>query len=333
MKQPSRQPPEAMSRYRSAVLEAPGRIVVQKRGIQAPSATQVRVKLEGCGVCASSLPLWEGRSWFQYPWDAGAPGHEAWGVIDAVGECVSRFTPGDRVAILSDHGFAEFDLAEEHRTILLPPELAGKDFPGEAFGCAMNILEMSHLFAGQVVAIVGIGFLGAVLTKLAKRRGATVIAISRRHESLAVAGAMGADHLLPLAEPWQVVEEVREITRAELCPRVIETGGVQATLDLATSLSGEGARLVIAGYHQDGLRQVNMQEWNWKALEIVNAHVRDGGRCLKGMMTAVQAVASGQLDVEDFISHRYRLDQLGEAFELVRERRGPLVKAVIHHEG
>jgi threonine dehydrogenase-like Zn-dependent dehydrogenase len=322
-----------MESYHTAVLEAPCRIAVRKRELKAPSATEVRVRLEGCGVCASSLPLWEGRPWFKYPRDAGAPGHEGWGIVDAVGDGVSRFSPGDRVAILSDHGFAEVDLADESRAIRLPAGLEGKDFPGEAFGCAMNILGRSHLCANHVVAIIGIGFLGAVLTKLAKRRGATVIAISRRSESLVVAGAMGADHLLPLTHTWRMVEEVREITGNDLCPRVIETGGVQATLDLATALSGEGGRLVIAGYHQDGLRGVNMQEWNWKALEIVNAHERDTGRCLRGMAAAAKAMADGQLEIDDFISHRFRLDQLGEAFEVVRERRGPVVKAVIHHEG
>ncbi len=50
-----------------------------------PDYLEVRVKLQGCGISASDLPVWEGRPWFRYPQEAGAPGHEGWGFIDAVG--------------------------------------------------------------------------------------------------------------------------------------------------------------------------------------------------------------------------------------------------------
>ena len=56
--------------------------------------------------------------------------------------------------------------------------------PLEPFGCALNIFRRSDIRAGQTVAIVGIGFLGAILTSLASHAGARVIAISRRQESL-----------------------------------------------------------------------------------------------------------------------------------------------------
>lgn len=60
------------------------------QNIPAPEAGpgQVRVRLEGAGICASELPVWEGREWFHYPRQPGMPGHEGWGSIDAVGEHV-----------------------------------------------------------------------------------------------------------------------------------------------------------------------------------------------------------------------------------------------------
>jgi len=51
-----------------------------------PSARQVRVRVEGCGLCGSNLPPWSGRPWFSYPMPPGAPGHEPWGLIDATGD-------------------------------------------------------------------------------------------------------------------------------------------------------------------------------------------------------------------------------------------------------
>ena len=74
---------------------------------------------------------------------------------------------------------------------------------------------------------------------------------------------------------WQIIERVRELTGGTFCDRVIEAVGKQWPLDLAAELTREGGRLVIAGYHQDGPRQVNMQLWNWRGFDVVNAHERD----------------------------------------------------------
>jgi NADPH2:quinone reductase len=65
----------------------------------------------------------------------------------------------------------------------LPSELDGHPFPGEPLGCAMNIFKRAEIRAGQTVAIIGIGFLGALLTQLAAQAGARVIAISRRQRN------------------------------------------------------------------------------------------------------------------------------------------------------
>jgi D-arabinose 1-dehydrogenase-like Zn-dependent alcohol dehydrogenase len=96
------------------------------------------------------------------------------------------------VATLSQHGYAEFDVADAAAVVPLPAEIDGRPFPGEPLGCAMNILARSGIEPGQTVAILGIGFLGAVLTRLASNAGARVIAISRRPCALAMARRIGA---------------------------------------------------------------------------------------------------------------------------------------------
>jgi D-arabinose 1-dehydrogenase-like Zn-dependent alcohol dehydrogenase len=128
----------------------------------------------------------------QFPTAPGALGHEGWGAVDAIGEGVTGVAPGDRVAMLSGNAYAEYDVADAASVVRLPDSLAGIAFPGEPFGCAMNIFRRSDIRAGQSVAIVGIGFLGALLVRLASKAGARVIAISRREESLELARRMGA---------------------------------------------------------------------------------------------------------------------------------------------
>jgi threonine dehydrogenase-like Zn-dependent dehydrogenase len=314
---------------RAAVLEGPGRISVQEVARPEPGAGEVRVRLEGCGVCASNLTPWEGPEWMQFPTEPGALGHEGWGTIDAVGEGVEGLWVGDRVAALSFKSYGEYDIAGAGSVVKLPESLAGKPFPGEPLGCAMNIFRRSDIRAGQTVAIVGIGFLGAILTRLATDAGARVIAVSRRAFSLDVARDFGAAEVIPMDDHWAIIDKVKALTGGSLCDRVIEAVGKQWPLDLAGELVREGGKLIVAGYHQDGPRQVNMQMWNWKGIDVINAHERDPEVAMQGMRDAVEAVASGRLDPSRLYTHHFPLERLDEALDATRDRPDGFVKALV----
>jgi len=314
---------------RAAILTAPGRIDVTGAPLPEPQPGEVRLRLEGCGVCASNLEPWAGLPWLTYPGEAGGLGHEGWGRVDAVGEGVATLAVGDRVAALSYRSFADYDVAAADRVAKLPAALDGQPFPGEPLGCAFNIFRRSDIRAGQTVAIIGIGFLGAVLTKLASDAGARVIAISRRQESLDLATHYGAAETIPMHDHWQIIEQVKALTGEAMCERVIEAVGKQWPLDLATALIGFGGRLVVAGYHQDGPRQVNMQEWNWKGIDVINAHERDPAVQMQGLHEAIDAVASGRLDPARLYTHRFPLERLGEALDATRDKPAGFVKALV----
>jgi D-arabinose 1-dehydrogenase-like Zn-dependent alcohol dehydrogenase len=79
---------------RAAVLAAPGQVAIEQVELPEPGAGQVRLRLEGCGVCASNLTPWEGPEWMTFPTEPGSLGHEGWGVVDAVGEGVRALQPG-----------------------------------------------------------------------------------------------------------------------------------------------------------------------------------------------------------------------------------------------
>ncbi|HVL38516.1 MAG TPA: zinc-binding dehydrogenase [Fimbriimonadaceae bacterium] len=314
---------------RAAVLKEPLRIEIEEVPLPDPGPQEVRVKIEGTGVCASNIPPWEGREWFTYPMEPGALGHEAWGLVDEVGPGVGDLRPGDKVAFLSSHAYAEFDVTQVGNVVRIPPELGGVPFPAEPLGCAMNIFRRSGIEAGMTVAIVGIGFLGSLLTQLAAAKGARVIAISRRPFAEDMARQMGASEVIPMDDHWQIIEQVKNLTGERLCEVVIEAVGKQWPLDLAAELTGVRGRLVVAGYHQDGPRQVNMQLWNWRGLDVINAHERDPEMYRLGMEDAVKAVASGALDPTPLYTHRYRLDELGRALDDTRDRPQGFMKALI----
>jgi threonine dehydrogenase-like Zn-dependent dehydrogenase len=314
---------------RAAVLAAPGRAEIREVPLPAPGPGQVRVRLEGCGVCGSNLPVWEGREWFRYPLAPGAPGHEAWGRVDAIGRGVAGVRGGDRVAALFAGAFAEYDLADATALLPLPAALDGLPFPGEPLACGVNVFRKAGVRAGDTVAVVGLGFIGAVATRMSVLAGARVVAIARRKWALDLARRLGASDTVTLGERSQVVERVRELTAGALCDVAIEAVGLQEPLDLAAELLREQGRLVIAGFHQDGRRSIDLCAWNWKGFDVVNAHFRDPAVNVEGMRIAADAVASGKLDLGALLTHRFELERIGDAFEAMRSRPDGFLKGIV----
>ncbi len=313
----------------AAVLRQPGEFVFDERPLPEPGVGQVRLRLEGCGVCASNLEPFEGKPWFEYPFPPGAPGHEGWGVVDAIGPGVTGWQGGERVATLSQQAYATHTLAPADEIVPLPASMDGQPFPAEPLACALNIFRRCKIQAGQTVAIVGVGFIGALLTRLANEVGARVIAVARRNSARQAAACMGADTCLALDDHGKIIAEVNELTGGTLCDVVIEATGRAWPLDLAAELTRVRGRLVIAGYHQDGPRQINMQLWNWRGLDVVNAHERDPLIYIEGMRAAVTAVAAGRLDPRPLYTHTLPLADLAGAFSLMRERPEGFMKALV----
>jgi len=313
---------------RAAVVTGPGEIEFRDIALPQPARGEVRIRVEGCGVCASNLEIWGGQPWFEYPLESGAPGHEGWGYVDALGDGVDDIDVGERVAFLSGHAYAEYDVANADQLVMLPPQLDGKLSPMEPLGCAMNIFRRSDIQPGQTVAIVGAGFLGNLVTQLAVEVGARVISISRRDFALEMARQYGASETIKLIDNNSVVEQVKELTGGQFCERVIEAVGKQEALDLATELCAERGKLIIAGYHQDGARQVNMWLWNWRGLDVINAHERDPQVYIKGMQLAIDAIVKERLDPSPMYTE-FALEDLAKALDATRDRPDGFVKAVI----
>jgi threonine dehydrogenase-like Zn-dependent dehydrogenase len=268
---------------RAATIDAPQSV----RFVEAPPPSGIVVEVEGCGICGSSLPVWEGRPWFSYPLPPGAPGHEAWG----------RTADGRRVAFLTLQGYARFAAVDPATIVPLPATLDGLAFPGEALACAVNVVRRARAEAGMRVAILGAGFLGSAVAQL-----------------------------LPDCELTIVRRDTPAIGSFE---RVIECAGTQAALDTATRIVAEGGVLTIAGFHQDGARSVDVQTWNWKGIDVVNAHERDESVVVEALCEAVRLAAAGVLDVERLVTHVLPLERLADAFELARARPRGFVKAVV----
>jgi len=155
-----------------------------------------------------------------------------------------------------------------------------------------------------------------------------VIAISRRQFSLDIAKSCGAAEMIPMDDPG-IIERVKALTGGRFCDVVVEAVGKQSPLDLCAELTRERGRLIIAGYHQDGPRQCNLQLWNWRGLDVINAHERDPAIYLRGMREAVDAVVSRRIDPSPLYTHTFSLEQLGDALEMTRNRPDGFLKALV----
>jgi threonine dehydrogenase-like Zn-dependent dehydrogenase len=191
------------------------------------------------------------------------------------------------------------------------------------------VARRSRFEAGTTVAVVGVGFLGAVVVRLAAAAGAHVIAVARRQDALDVARSMGAGQTVVMDDHRRIIAEIEEMTTGDLCPIVVEATGVQWPLDLAGELTAVGGRLVVAGFHQDGPRSVDMQLWNWRGIDVINAHERDPRVARRGVLDAAAAVAAGWFDPSPLYTHRFPLDRADEAMDAMIERPPGFVKALV----
>jgi threonine dehydrogenase-like Zn-dependent dehydrogenase len=150
-----------------------------------------------------------------------------------------------------------------------------------------------------------------------------VVAIDVREDARAAAIANGADEAREPSAALDLADEVEV---------VIEASGTAPGLDLATKLVRQHGILSILGFHV-GERRVDLETWNYKALDVVNAHVRDERLMRAGIETGVRLQAAGRIDAGELITHRFALDQVDDAFSALRDKPVGFVKSVVEWDG
>jgi D-arabinose 1-dehydrogenase-like Zn-dependent alcohol dehydrogenase len=211
-----------MPKMKAVQISKPGgNFEVVERPIPEPGRGQVRIKVEACGICLGDALVKEGH-WpgIQYP---RVPGHEISGRIDAVGDDVIPWKPGQRVGvgwhgghcficdpcrsgnfilcengkstgISFDGGYAEYMIAPAEAVAAMPEDLlADEAAPLLCAGITVyNALRNSAARAGDLVAIQGIGGLGHLGIQYARHMGFRTVAIGRGADKKPLATKLGA---------------------------------------------------------------------------------------------------------------------------------------------
>jgi threonine dehydrogenase-like Zn-dependent dehydrogenase len=310
-----------------AVLRSPEHFDVVDAPVPQIQPDEVLIRVANCGVCASELDLWTGKAGAE-----GFPryiGHEVSGLVEQVGPEVTAVRPGDPVAVwVTSHGYAEYVAVKAQYCLPagdLPLELA----LAEPLACAVNTVELAHVALASDVVILGAGFMGNLVQLLVQLQGPReVIVADLRNDALERARRLGATRVVN-ARTEPLPDIVRELTEGVGADVSFEVTGQQEPLLLLGQITRMSGTVVLVGYHQGGQRAIPMGHWNYQAYTIANAHFRDVAVIMQGMRTGMRLLRSGRLRLDNLISHRYPLEAINEAFQVVRDKPDGFVKSTI----
>jgi L-iditol 2-dehydrogenase len=309
-----------------AVLNQPGRFDLVEEPEPAIGPDDVLLRVAACGVCASELDIFQGRSAVALPW---YPGHEVSGLVARTGERVRCLVPGDPVTgWVTARGFAE--------RVALPAAhcLPARDVPlelalGEPLACAVNAVDLAAPALGDDVVIVGAGFMGHLIHKLVMLRGPRqVIVTDTRDDALARARLYGATATVNVTAR-SAADVVGELTGGKGADMTFEVTGAQSGLDGLHEVTRKSGTVVIAGYHQGEPRRVPLGTWNWMAYRIVNAHFREPATILRGMRRGMRLLTSGRISLDGLVTHAVPLERIDEGFRAAIEKPAGFVKATV----
>lgn len=308
--------------YRIARLIEPGSFDVVEETLDAPALGHVRVKIQAAGVCASELhAVMDPQP--SYPIRMG---HEPTGIVETVGEGVEGFSPGMRVTGGFGPAFAERVNADQRFLVAVPEDLGIEDTIGEPLGCVVEGRRRTRIDAGDRVAIVGVGYMGSLMLQLLPVEAtASATVIDPRNDARTTALAFGATEAL---SPGDVTADLHGSFDV-----VVEATGTQPGLDLAGELVREHGVLSILGYHVGPPRSVDVQMWNWKAIDVVNAHVRRRDLLNEAIRRGLELTREGRIHPGKLVSHRFGLDGVGDAFHALETKPQGFTKAVVFMEG
>ncbi|ART69292.1 alcohol dehydrogenase [Mycobacterium dioxanotrophicus] len=286
-----------MTTYQAFQVTGQRNFELVERKVLPPTPGHVRVRVDSCGVCHSDFLAVEGLR--PDPERPVVPGHEIVGVIDAVGDGVTRWKPGDRVGVgflggqcgecefcrrgdfvnctdqpqpgtTEDGGYAEMLYVRATGLVRVPDQLAAN--VAAPLLCAgvttFNALRATGAPPGALVAIQGLGGLGHLGVQYAKKLGYRVATIARGAEKSELAMALGSDHYIDSAaqDPGAALTDL---------------GGAAAVI--ATAASGASMSPLVAGLRPHG--QLVVVGAAPDPIEVNTADLIFGGRSIVGSLT------------------------------------------------
>lgn len=355
-----------MARMKAAIFVEPNRIVLDEKPVPDVGPLDALVRITTTTICGTDVHILKGEYPVARGLTVG---HEPVGVIEKLGREVKGFEEGQRViagAITPSmhsaacqcgrasqdgagtrHGWkplggwkfgntidgsqAEYILVPDAMANLAPvPDgltdeqvLMCPDIMSTGFGGA----ESGHIRIGDMVAVFAQGPIGLCATAGARLMGASkIIAVDRVPERLEMARKMGAHHTVDFSKV-NPVEEVLRLTDGRGVDVAIEALGLQPTFEACLRVLRPGGTLSSLGVYSGDLKiPLDAFVAGLGDHTIVTTLCPGGSERMRRLMSVIE---SGQVDLGAMVTHRYKLDQIEEAYELFANQRDGVLKVAI----
>ena len=312
---------------------------------------EILVKVAACGVCHTDLHyLDHGVPTFKKP--PLILGHEASGTVAETGANVKNFKPGDRVllpAVLTcgfcefcrlgrenicknmvmfgnhiDGAYAEFVKAPAKDAFILPEEIPLEE------GCIIadaistpfhEVKNRAQVKAGDTVVVFGCGGVGINVVQLSAAVGAIVVAVDINEQKLQWAKKFGAAYTLNISGLSDAAKEIRKMTNGG-ADIAIEAIGNPNTITTAFNSLKKGGRLCVIGYTDKDMI-ISAAKTMFFEMEIVGSL---GCRPVD-YPKLIEMVRIGKVQVKPLVTHKFKLHQINEAFETLRN--GEALRAIV----
>jgi alcohol dehydrogenase, propanol-preferring len=341
---------------RAAVLPGVGEpLRLVELPLPEPGPGEARIRVLACGVCGSDLFLQAGG------FGAGKlpviPGHEAAGVVDALGAGVEGWAIGElaalyyidadpkgrwaragrenvdpslrRMGVDVDGAFAEYVVRPAHTLIPAPPAIdpAVLAVLTDAVATPYHALvRVARVQPRETVLVLGVGGVGSNAVQLAKALGARVVAASRTEAKLALARTLGADAAITLGDnPEADAAAIRAACDAGAPDVVLQCADAAAADELAIAVAGPGARVVLVGAATEPFA-ARATDLIWRELSLLGSR----GFTARDIVEVIELHAAGGIHVEHLIASQRPLAEANAALEDLRG--GAVLRTVLRPE-
>jgi L-iditol 2-dehydrogenase len=321
-----------------------------------PSADEVLIQVRACGICGSDVHGYDGSTGRRIP--PLVMGHEAAGVIAAVGSAVKDFAVGDRVTFDStiscgqchfckrgqvnlcdarqvlgvscgDYrragAFAEFVTVPARVLYRLPDGLAfEKAAMIEAISVAVHAVHLTPVELNDTAVVVGAGMIGLLTLQAARLAGCRkIIAVDVDEGRLQTALSLGATHSI-IAKDQDVPALVREWTDGRGADVSFECVGTSVTVQSAIESTRKGGTVTLVGNIAPRI-ELPLQS-------VVTRQIRLQGSCASGgeIPACIELLAAGLIQVEPMLSAFAPLEEGPHWFERLYSHEAGLMKVVLH---
>lgn len=316
-----------------------------------PGPGQILVRVAGCGVCHTDLHyLDHGTPTFKPP--PIVLGHEVAGTVESAGAGVTHPAAGARVlvpAVLScghctycrlgrenicengtmlgnhiDGGFAEFVVVPARDVCVLPddvPLVEGAVIADAVTTPFHAVVRRGRVRPGDQVAVVGCGGVGLCVVQIAAAIGARVIAVDLRDDKLEAARRFGAADTINAAATPQPDKAIRRLSGGGV-DVAFEAVGTAATQLAAVHAVRTGGRVVLVGFNP-GTMALPAGRIMFREIEVLGSL---GCRPVD-YPRAIELVRQGRVRLAEMVTHRFPLEQIGEALDTLRS--GAAIRIVV----